>query len=81
MTTHIVTNLLPQLCKLFSKQTTLLWINAKLQRIQYARKVSRQRRDLASLTSAQLKDIGISQYEADKESSRGFWDLPEENNS
>lgn len=77
MTIPIVISHLPKRVKSFSKQSAFAWINAKLNRLQQARKVARQRRQLATLTSTQLRDIGISQYEADVESSRGFWDLPD----
>ncbi|MGF1501903.1 MAG: DUF1127 domain-containing protein [Paracoccaceae bacterium] len=38
--------------------------------------VRRQRRTLARLTDAQLRDIGVSRADADAEASRPFWDLP-----
>ena len=77
MTTHTVSSVLPKRIKLVSKQPLSEWINVKLKRIQQARMIAKQRRQLAMLTSAQLRDIGISQFEANVESSRRFWDLPE----
>ncbi|NDR57971.1 DUF1127 domain-containing protein [Pseudoruegeria sp. M32A2M] len=38
--------------------------------------VHKQRRDLARLDDSALKDIGISRYEAEIESSRPAWDVP-----
>lgn len=38
--------------------------------------IRRQRRDLARLDDHALKDIGISRYEAEVESSRPAWDVP-----
>ena len=46
-------------------------------RVQNARAVVRQRRRLAQLDASQLKDIGISRADALAESSRGFWDIPQ----
>ncbi len=37
----------------------------------------RQRRQLASLDEAALKDIGLSRADAFREAQRPFWDLPE----
>ena len=34
------------------------------------------RRALARLTSAQLRDVGVTQDEADREASRPVWDVP-----
>lgn len=41
-----------------------------------ARQIARERALLAQLTDAQLKDIGLSRYEATKEADRSFWDIP-----
>ena len=38
--------------------------------------VWRQRRELARLSPAMLKDLGIQSNEALKEAARPFWDLP-----
>jgi uncharacterized protein YjiS (DUF1127 family) len=35
--------------------------------------VSRQRRQLAQLSDAQLKDIGITRADAEREASQPFW--------
>ena len=77
MTTSILSNPRPKYFKLVSKQFICLWIKAKVKRIQHARMIARQRRALAQLSSTQLRDIGISRYEADVESTRSFWDIPE----
>jgi uncharacterized protein YjiS (DUF1127 family) len=39
--------------------------------------VRRQRRPLASLNDAMLRDIGISRADAEGEYRRHFWDLPQ----
>lgn len=36
-----------------------------------------QRRQLASLSDATLKDIGLSRLDAEQEASRPFWDDPQ----
>jgi len=36
-------------------------------------KRSHQRRELASLDDRQLKDVGITRYEASRESTKPFW--------
>ncbi len=36
----------------------------------------RQRRDLARLDDRALRDIGVSRYEAEVESTRPIWDVP-----
>lgn len=38
--------------------------------------VRRQRRQLQSLSDAMLRDIGLSRADAERESTRPFWDLP-----
>ena len=38
--------------------------------------VHKQRRDLAKLDDRALKDIGVSRYQAAKESARPAWDVP-----
>lgn len=68
---------LPKLTKLFSRQRTVAQMKAMLKRIRVARAIAKQRRMLAQLNDAQLKDIGISRYDAIEESSRDFWDIPE----
>ncbi len=40
-------------------------------------RLSRQRRALASLDEAQLRDIGLSSDEALQEAQRPFWDIPQ----
>jgi len=40
-------------------------------------RVSYERRLLASLSSHQLSDIGVSRAEALSEAARPFWDLPD----
>lgn len=39
--------------------------------------VWKQRRALARLDDTRLKDLGISAQQAERESARWFWDLPE----
>ena len=39
-------------------------------------RVSKQRRDLLSLTQEQLCDIGVTRAEAEAEAKRPFWDAP-----
>ena len=68
---------LPQLIKSLSSQQISFWVKVMIKRILNARMVSRQRRSLAQLDNAQLKDIGITPYEAGIETSRDFWDIPE----
>lgn len=38
--------------------------------------VARQRRDLAGLSDAQLRDIGLTRADAVREAGRAPWDLP-----
>jgi uncharacterized protein YjiS (DUF1127 family) len=38
--------------------------------------VRRQRRQLQGLSDAMLRDIGLSRADAERESTRPFWDLP-----
>lgn len=49
---------------LFERVT--LWLEAR-----------RQRRELASLNDAMLRDIGLSRADAEGEYRRHFWDLPD----
>lgn len=77
MSTNTLSIRLPKLIKSFSKQQLAAWAKAMMIRIRNARMVARQRRMLAQLDSSQLKDIGISRYDAVEESSRGFWDIPD----
>jgi len=39
--------------------------------------LARQRRALAALDATQLRDIGISAYDAEIEAKRGLWDVPQ----
>ncbi|MEZ5652977.1 MAG: DUF1127 domain-containing protein [Burkholderiaceae bacterium] len=45
-------------------------------RLTLAEQVAEERRQLASLDDALLRDIGIDRATAHHESTRGFWDLP-----
>lgn len=38
--------------------------------------VARQRRQLLALTDSELKDIGISRADSQREARRDFWDIP-----
>lgn len=38
--------------------------------------LARQRRALATLTCAQLQDIGVSAQQAETEANRAIWDVP-----
>ena len=38
--------------------------------------LARQRRDLATLSDAQLDEIGVSAHEAQTEANRPIWDVP-----
>ncbi len=38
----------------------------------------RERRQLLALSDATLKDIGVSRADAEREASRSFWDLPDD---
>ena len=38
--------------------------------------ISRQRRALSTLTDAQLRDIGLTEHEAQNEANRAAWDVP-----
>lgn len=71
---------LPKLTKFFSKRRMVAQLKVMLKRIRVARAIAKQRRMLAQLNDAQLKDIGISRYDALEESKRDFWDIPEANN-
>jgi uncharacterized protein YjiS (DUF1127 family) len=51
-------------------------VSALLARLSVWREVSRQRRALARLTPAQLRDIGLDREAAMAEASRLFWDAP-----
>ncbi|MCP5206557.1 MAG: DUF1127 domain-containing protein [Hahellaceae bacterium] len=68
---------LPKLTKLLSKQRVMSWAKLVVKRIRLAREIAKQRRMLAQLNDSQLKDIGISRYDAIEESNRDFWDIPE----
>lgn len=50
---------------------------ALLKRVVLWREVIRQRRQLAGLNDAMLRDIGLSRCDAEGEYRRHFWDLPE----
>jgi uncharacterized protein YjiS (DUF1127 family) len=39
--------------------------------------VMRQRRQLLAMNDHELKDIGLSRADAQREGQRGFWDLPD----
>lgn len=49
---------------------------AKLPRLLDLFALARQRRALAKLDAAQLRDIGVDRAEADIEASRPVWDVP-----
>lgn len=68
---------LPEQTKLISIQGMVSRGKVILISFQNARAVMRQRRRLAQLDAFQLKDIGISRADALAESSRGFWDIPQ----
>ena len=57
----------------FSVAAALL---AGLRRIRRWRQLSRQRRQLAMLSDATLKDIGLSRADIEMETQRPFWDDP-----
>ena len=44
--------------------------------IRKANSVYRQRKALECMTQRHLDDIGITQYDAEREAKRSFWDLP-----
>lgn len=44
--------------------------------VTYWANLYRQRRDLAKLDSHLLKDIGVTEAEAQKEANRPVWDVP-----
>ncbi|ARU59451.1 hypothetical protein OLMES_5471 [Oleiphilus messinensis] len=46
-----------------------------VRQIRIHREIARQRRELAQLSDAQLKDIGISRVDALQEAERSFWDV------
>lgn len=57
--------------------TTLAAVATQLlSRAQLWLEVRRQRRQLMMLSDAMLRDIGLSRADAERESSRTFWDLP-----
>lgn len=47
-----------------------------LQRLASALQLTKQRQDLATLSDAQLKDIGHTRAQAEAESKRAPWDVP-----
>lgn len=47
-----------------------------LHKLVYWHELARQRRQLASLSDAMLKDIGLSRSQAYGEANRPFWDEP-----
>lgn len=77
MATNSLVMRLPKQIRCLLIQRVSLWVKAKWRRLVFARQVASQRNRLAQLDTAQLRDIGISQSEAQKEFSRSFWDLPE----
>ncbi|MFT6908566.1 MAG: hypothetical protein ACJAS1_005268 [Oleiphilaceae bacterium] len=77
MSTNTLSMRLPELFKSFLMEHISLWVKTMVARIRIARSIARQRRSLAQLDSSQLKDIDISRYDADFESSKGYWDIPE----
>jgi uncharacterized protein YjiS (DUF1127 family) len=48
----------------------------RFRRLRYWFQVARERRQLASLSDASLRDIGISRADAMGEYYRQFWDVP-----
>ncbi|MGH8352771.1 MAG: DUF1127 domain-containing protein [Pseudomonas sp.] len=50
--------------------------NALLRRVKRWHELARQRRQLASLSDAALKDLGLSRADILPESERPFWDDP-----
>jgi uncharacterized protein YjiS (DUF1127 family) len=48
-----------------------------LSRLVQARALARQRKALATLDDAILKDIGITRFDAQRESARPVWDAPQ----
>jgi len=50
------------------------WINSILIKLHRWQELSRSRRDLRQLNDRLLKDIGLSQAEAEREANRPFWD-------
>nr|WP_319250103.1 DUF1127 domain-containing protein [uncultured Celeribacter sp.] len=47
------------------------------QRLFGLREIARQRRALANLSDEQLKDIGLSRADVEREAERPFWDAPQ----
>ncbi|MES9871064.1 MAG: DUF1127 domain-containing protein [Sedimenticola sp.] len=46
--------------------------------VAYSYQLTRQRRQLAQLSDDQLRDIGISRSDAQREARRPFWDEPKQ---
>ena len=64
-------------CRQLSTRAQPSLLAALLERVALWMEVRRQRRQLASLNDAMLRDIGISRADAEGEYQRHFWDLPD----
>lgn len=65
---HITTNI-----RQHSAPVSLAWLS---RHIALALGTARQRRQLAGLTDAQLRDIGLTRADARTEAQRPIWDVP-----
>lgn len=54
----------------------LAWLGRVIHQLQRWQKLASQRRHLATLSDAALKDMGLSRVDVFQESERPFWDDP-----
>jgi len=59
-------------------QSILRRIKSAYSRIKYLEQVRKERHELKSLSDDQLQDIGIHRADADHESARSYYDVPED---
>ncbi|MFQ6547795.1 DUF1127 domain-containing protein [Aestuariibius sp. 2305UL40-4] len=58
------------------RTTALPTLGSAVEWLMLAIRVSNERRNLAGLSDERLADLGLSAHDVQRETRRGFWDLP-----
>jgi len=60
------------------RQSIARWIKSANNRIKFLEQVRKERDELKNMSDDQLQDIGIHRADAEYESARGYYDVPED---